>query len=113
MDEDTQARSLVRQLRADGHDVLTAEEAGLNSHDDREVLLRARAEGRATLTQNCRDFHLLHRQTPDHEGILAVFHGRLGSKDMTRAQIVCAIRNVEQAGMDVRGRFLALNAWSW
>lgn len=113
MDEDTQARSLVRLLRADGHDVLTAEEAGLNSRDDREVLVHARAWARVVLTQNCRDFLALHGQIPDHAGILAVFHDRDASKDMSREEIARATRNVEAAGVEVAEQFLVLNAWRW
>lgn len=52
VDEDSQARTLVRLLVEAGHDVLTAEVAGLNSLDDAEVLARAIHEQRTLLTRN-------------------------------------------------------------
>jgi predicted nuclease of predicted toxin-antitoxin system len=65
-------RQIVLALRARGHDVLTILEAGLANQEipDAEVLAYASREGRAVLTLNRRDFIRLHRQRPDHAGII-------------------------------------------
>lgn len=113
VDEDSQARTLVQLLRAGGHDVLTAREAGLSSLADREVLARATAERRVVLTRNCGDFLSLHTQSPGHCGILAVYEDADPSKNMTWTQIARSLANVESAGVTVVGMFLVVNAWCW
>lgn len=65
---------IVEQLRALGHDVLTAPEAGTAGRGvpDDEVLRFATADQRAVLTHNRRHFFRLHRQTDGrHAGIIA------------------------------------------
>ncbi|NTU65429.1 MAG: DUF5615 family PIN-like protein [Chloroflexi bacterium] len=64
-------RQIVLALRAHGHDVLTALEAGLANQGipDAEVLAYAARADRAVLTLNRRDFIRLHREQPDHAGI--------------------------------------------
>ena len=63
---------VVRALRALGHDVLTSQEAGKanQSIPDPEVLVFASQSQRALLTINKRDFIRLHRNSPDHAGIV-------------------------------------------
>jgi predicted nuclease of predicted toxin-antitoxin system len=64
---------VVDQLRRFGHDVVTIQEdghAGLK-WPDKEVLQRATALRRAVLTLNRRDFIRLHRDNPNHSGIVA------------------------------------------
>jgi predicted nuclease of predicted toxin-antitoxin system len=63
---------VVTELRRLGHDVLTVQEAGKANQEipDDEVLAFARAENRAVLTINRRDFIRLHRQQPQHSGII-------------------------------------------
>lgn len=65
-------RQIVLALRAHGHDVLTTVEAGLANQEipDADVLAYATREGRAVLTLNRRDFIRLHRERPDHAGIV-------------------------------------------
>jgi uncharacterized protein with PIN domain len=63
---------IVKYLRSLGHDVLTATEAG-NANlqiPDEDVLAFAIANNRAVLTRNRRHFIRLHRQNPDHAGIV-------------------------------------------
>jgi predicted nuclease of predicted toxin-antitoxin system len=59
-------------LRALGHDVLTAHEAGRANQGipDDEVLAWATTQGRAVVTLNRRDFHRLHAASPNHAGII-------------------------------------------
>ena len=63
---------VVIALRELGHDVLTTRDAGKanDAIPDDEVLRFAIGNGRAVLTHNRQDFMRLHRQSPDHEGIL-------------------------------------------
>jgi hypothetical protein len=65
-------RQIMLALRVHGHDVLTTVEAGLANQEtpDVEVLAYATREGRAVLTLNRRDFIRLHRERPDHAGII-------------------------------------------
>lgn len=65
---------IVECLRALGHDVLTAQEAGNAGRGvpDEEVLRFATAQNRAILTHNRRHFFRLHRETEGrHAGIVA------------------------------------------
>ncbi|MBI4700561.1 MAG: DUF5615 family PIN-like protein [Deltaproteobacteria bacterium] len=113
VDEDSQARTLVRLLREAGHDVLTADAAGLSSLDDREVLARAIGERRTLLTRNCGDFLALHDELRDHPGVLAVYQDADPSKSMSYAEIVRAIGNVASAGVVLDRQLIVLNAWRW
>ena len=65
---------LADDLRADGYDVVTTQEAGLDTAPDEDQLQFAAAEGRAILTFNIRDFAPLHEQRTkagrDHAGII-------------------------------------------
>src|SRR5437870_7292719 len=62
----------VEELRRLGHDVLTALEDGRAnlSIPDEDLLARATEIGRTLLTINRLDFKRLHRQMPDHAGII-------------------------------------------
>src|SRR2546421_2298153 len=63
---------VVQELRRLGHDVLTAFEDGWanQSITDTDLLTRATEVSRAVLTLNRLDFKRLHRQMPDHAGII-------------------------------------------
>lgn len=64
--------AVVEALRAAGHDVLTVVRSQLSSGaSDAEILAPARADERAVVTLNRRDFFRLHREYPDHQGIIA------------------------------------------
>ncbi|MEZ2276093.1 MAG: DUF5615 family PIN-like protein [Microcoleus sp.] len=64
--------AVVELLRALGHDVLTAREAG-NANlqiPDEDVLAFAASNDRTVLTRNRRHFMRLHLQKSDHSGIV-------------------------------------------
>ena len=64
--------AVVELLRALGHDVLTAREAG-NANlqiPDEDVLAFATSNERTVLTRNRRHFMRLHLQNSDHAGIV-------------------------------------------
>jgi predicted nuclease of predicted toxin-antitoxin system len=71
-DEDV-PRLLVEHLRAHGHDVVTALEAGQAnlSVPDTDVLAQATSLGRIVVTHNRKDFKRLHAITPGHAGIVS------------------------------------------
>ena len=111
VDEDTQARPLIEMLRAAGHDVNTAAEAGMAAQDDAGVLAYAHRDYRAVLTKNADDFRELHKSGIEHSGVLAVYRGPNQRKNMGYRDIVLAVNNIEAAGLDLTGLFLSLNAW--
>jgi predicted nuclease of predicted toxin-antitoxin system len=59
-------------LRSLGHDVLTVQEANKANQriPDDEVLAFASEQQRAVITLNRRDFVRLHRENPNHAGII-------------------------------------------
>jgi hypothetical protein len=63
---------VVEKLRKLGHDVLTIQEAGKSDQalSDGEVLAFAKRENRAVLALNRLHFIRLHREQPDHSGII-------------------------------------------
>lgn len=93
---------VVRKLRNLGHDVLTAQQAGLayRGVPDPDQLAFAINEGRAIITFNRGDFHRLHRRTSGHCGIitctgdddnqalaLRIHHAILATPDLTNQLI--------------------------
>ena len=74
---------LAIDLRSRGYDVLTTEEAGLDTASDEEQLAFATGESRAILTFNTRDFARLHTRWlaagQSHAGI--VVSRQLGSRE--------------------------------
>ena len=62
----------VEALRSHGHDVGTLVASLLGSGvPDAQILALAGLEERAVVTLNRRDFFRLHREQPDHRGIIA------------------------------------------
>jgi hypothetical protein len=70
-DEDFPFKAVLH-LRRLGHDVLTIQENGLANRGtpDSEVLEFAISQSRAVLTMNRRHFIRLHRDRPEHSGIV-------------------------------------------
>jgi hypothetical protein len=63
---------VVEELRRLGHDVLTTYESGQagQATPDEDVLAFAVAEGRISVTLNRKHFICLHRERPEHAGII-------------------------------------------
>jgi hypothetical protein len=82
---------VVEELRQLGQDVLTAFEDGRanQSLSDIDLLTRATDIGRALLTLNRIDFKRLHRQMPNHAGIIICTEDpdRLGQAQRIAASI--------------------------
>jgi len=96
---------VVEELRRLGHDVLTIQETGKAGRavNDEVVLDYAAADDRAILTLNRRHFIRLHRERPEHDGIIVctVDPDTLGQA----ARIHAAINT---AG-DLRGQLIRVN----
>ena len=84
---------VVEELRILGHDVVTIQEAGMAERgvSDADVLTHAASEGRAVLTLNRKHFIQLHRQRPEHPGIVACTSDRDFTAQARRIHLVlCA-----------------------
>jgi len=89
----------------------------LDGEDDQVHFGFAAAHGLAIITKNPADFKALHDLDQRHSGILALYQDNDPSRDMSNADIVRAIRNLEEAaqqgGAPIRGEFHTLNDWRY
>ena len=92
-------RGLVDALRALGHDVLTAYEAGRANQKipDADQLAYATSVGRTMLTNNRKHFHKLHRAFPGHAGIITY------TRDPDTHALALRIHNAIGAAATLRG----------
>ncbi len=106
---------LRQLLQAAGHEGQIPGEGDppLTGTDDNRPFAYAHATAQVILTYNPADFLQLHNLKPDHPGILAVYQDNDPSKDMTYADIVRAIANLEDSTTSVAGGFWVLNAYQW
>ena len=111
MDEDSLARALLNLLRADGHDVVSIGELKKNGTPDPEVFDLAQLLERVLLSHNAGDFHALHRERPNHRGIIAVHRDADPRKNMNHAEIAAAIRRLATLQLPIAGNFHVLNHW--
>jgi hypothetical protein len=103
----------VRLLEAAGHDVTTVNAESLQGLDDGAVLRQATASGRVLLTRNAADFLALHQANLTHAGVVAIYQDADPTKNMSYAEIVRALGNLESSGVPVAGAFHVLNAFRW
>ncbi|MFN0096449.1 MAG: DUF5615 family PIN-like protein [Dehalococcoidia bacterium] len=75
-DDDSRVRAVLTALRAEGVDVQTSTEAGLEASPDSVHLAHAAASGRALATRDEVDFRRLHQESIDtglhHAGIVLI-----------------------------------------
>jgi len=106
----------LRQLLQNvGHDVQVPADANppLTGVDDPDHFAHAKATRRIILTYNPRDFKTLHDADPNHPGILVVYQDNDPTKDMSYADVVRAIANLEGSVPALAGGFWVLNAYRW
>jgi predicted nuclease of predicted toxin-antitoxin system len=112
-DDDSVDGVLVQLLRAAGHDVVIPHDIGTPGAPDAEHMLEAIQRSRVLLTKNHDDFEALHRLalflSGHHPGILVVRADNNPKHDMSRKQIVRAIRNFVSIGVPVADGFHILN----
>lgn len=98
-------RPVIEFLRAMGHDVLTAQEAG-NANlgiPDPEVLAFAASNDRAVLTRNRRHFIRLHIQQSDHAGIVVC------TQDQNFERLASRINEAVSGEESLRGKLIRVN----
>jgi hypothetical protein len=113
LDDCAYAKDLVLLLRSAGHEVVTPAESGTSGQDDEVHFRFAASRGLVLLTRNCHDFDVLHQANPHHPGILAVYQDNDRSRDMSYADIVRAIANLEAAAVELADGFHVLNVWRY
>ena len=106
-------RKLVDALRAAGHRVIIPVEVGLRGEDDDVHFNKSRELGAQVVTRNARDFAALIAADSAHPGILAVYLDNDPKRDMTIAEIVRAIANLEGSGPTLAGTLHSLNDWRY
>lgn len=109
LDADASRKSLHQALLDRGHDVTrTPAEWIRREADDQTQLLAATAQGRCLFTFNVRDFMLLARSHPHHQGILMA-----AQQSWAFSALLSALDNFlrEAVPGEVTGQILWLNAW--
>ena len=89
--------TIAKVLRSEGHDVIAvAERPELPGISDRDLLGAAIAERRALLTENVRDFAVIHQQRlaegQSHYGIVLTDARRFPRQKAARRALLAAIR---------------------
>lgn len=86
---------IAEQLRARGHDVVSAAEAELAGVTDAEVLSSATRDRRAVVTNNIRDFRPLHanclKMSTAHYGIVLVPTGKYSLRRDDLGPVITAL----------------------
>jgi hypothetical protein len=119
LDDCSNSDLLADFLRQAGHEVVrpSDEGVGLIGEDDDVHFAFAAVHGLTLITKNPADFKSLHDLDARHAGILAVYQDNDPSRDMSSADIVRTIRNLEEAaqqgGSPIHGEFHILNDWRY
>ncbi len=119
LDDCSNSDLLAELLRQAGHRVIrpTDEGVGLAGMDDQTHFDFAAAHGLTIITKNPADFKALHELDPHHSGVLGVYQDNNPARDMSNAEIVKALRNLEEAaqhgGLAIQGEFHTLNEWQY
>jgi predicted nuclease of predicted toxin-antitoxin system len=113
LDDCADAKELVRLLEAAGYQVTTPKQAGMTGRKDEAHFRYAADNGLILLTKNPDDFLELHQTNPQHAGIFLVYQDNDPDRDMTHAEIVRSIANLEQAGIAFAAACHVLNAWRY
>jgi predicted nuclease of predicted toxin-antitoxin system len=87
--------AIAEQLRSCRHDAVCVADAGLSGLPDDRVLSWASGEHRAVVTNNIRDFRLLHgeylRASQSHYGIVLVPTGKFGLRRDRLGSLIAAL----------------------
>jgi predicted nuclease of predicted toxin-antitoxin system len=115
IDDDTAKAALVARLKKESLVVVVPTDVALTGAADARHLLYAVEHDLILLTRNHDDFQDLHcliQATHGiHAGILAIRSDNDPTRDMKDAEIVRAIRNLEQSGAAIANEFHILNHW--
>ena len=114
LDDFANSDLLAQLLTQAGHTVVRPADAGIAWEADEVHFRFAQGHGLVLITKNPKDFRALHSQDQNHSGIFAVYQDNDPSRDMSPADIIAAIANIEVAvhhGYQIAGAFHNLNAW--
>ena len=115
LDDDSASALLARLLARAGHDVIVPVGAGLSGINDPVHLTFAIRESRVLLTNNHRDFELLHELIAEaqghHPGILSIRRDNDPKRDLTPRGIAVAINKLAAANFLTENQFIVLNHW--
>lgn len=117
LDDCANANLLADLLDKAGHRVARPTDAavGLEGADDEAHFQFAVAHALTVITKNPADFLVFHEAQPKHPGILGIYQDNDPSRDMSDAEVVRAVANVEAAaesgGDPIAGHFHVLNHW--
>jgi len=120
LDDCSNSDLLADLLQRAGHRVVRPTVAGvrLDGEDDDVHFAFATANDLTIIRKNPADYYPLHElAVPTHPGILGVYQDTDPSRDMSDAEIVGAIANIEAAtqhgGDPIPGHFFVLNQWRY
>jgi hypothetical protein len=85
----------------------------LTGAEDQIHFAYASKTGQIILTYNPKDFYILHKATPAHPGILAIYQDNDPSRDMSYADVVRAIANLQKVQPHLSDGFWILNHYRW
>lgn len=115
IDEDASHGSLLRQLRAAGHDLQAPSAVGLLGECDARQLRHAIAQQRVMLSYNDRDFRELHYLVVEsgghHAGIIVMRRDNDPRKDLSLRGITNALSKLEHSGLPMLDTLHVLNQW--
>jgi hypothetical protein len=115
LDDDTAKAALVARLKKSGHRVTVPGDASLIGAADPRHLLHAVRHGLILLTKNHDDFEDLHELVQAtqgrHAGVIAIRLDNDPTRDMKDADIVRALRNLEQSSPAIANELHILNHW--
>jgi len=119
LDDCAYSRLLRDLARAAGHVVFVPADVGLTGSDDDEHFRPASQQGLVLVTKSPADFLTLHNQAGQagvaHPGVLAIYQDNDPTRDLSNAEIVKAIGNVEAAfgPGGLSNQFIVLNHYRW
>jgi hypothetical protein len=119
LDDCSNSDLLALLLAKAGHQVVRPTDASvdLEGEDDEVHFAFAAANQLTVITKNPADFEDLHNLNSNHSGILVVYQDNDLLRDMSDAEIVKAIQNLESAaqlgGEPIPGKFHILNDWRY
>ena len=114
LDDCANSDLLAELLTHAGHRVVRPADVGLTGEDDDVHLSHAVQHGLIVVTKDPDDFHELHPLNPNHHGIFGIYQDNDLGKDMSHADVVRAIANIEAAslhGYPIAQEFHNLNLW--
>lgn len=115
LDDDSAKAGLIARLQKAGRQVVVPADVSLVGAADPRHLLYAVRNALILLTRNYDDFDDLHQLIEAthgrHTGIFVVRFDNDPSRDMNDAEIVAAVRNLEQSGAPIGNELHVLNHW--